>query len=107
MQQIKPINIHTGKRVDIKNLTAEELEGFVTTLGEKPYRARQIMEWVYQHHASSFEEMTNLPNPLRAQLAARSYLSFFTARKVTTSSDGTHKFLFTLHDGKCEKVCHS
>ena len=97
----KHMNIHTGKRVDIKNLTAEELEGFVTTLGEKPYRARQIMEWVYQHHASSFEEMTNLPNALRAQLAARSYLSFFTARKVTTSRDGTHKFLFTLNDGRC------
>jgi 23S rRNA (adenine2503-C2)-methyltransferase len=95
------MNIHTGERVALKNLTAEELEGFVATLGEKPYRARQIMEWIYQHHASSFEEMTNLPKALRAQLDARSYLSCLTARKVTTSSDGTHKFLFTLNDGSC------
>jgi 23S rRNA (adenine2503-C2)-methyltransferase len=75
------MNIHTGERVDLKNLTSEELEGFVTTLGEKPYRARQIMEWVYHHHASSFEEMTNLPKALRAQLAARSYLSSITVER--------------------------
>jgi 23S rRNA (adenine2503-C2)-methyltransferase len=95
------MNIYTGERVALKNFTAEELEGFVTTLGEKSYRARQIMEWVYQHHASSFEEMTSLPHALRAQLTARFYLNCFTARKVTTSSDGTHKFLFTMNDGNC------
>jgi 23S rRNA (adenine2503-C2)-methyltransferase len=97
----KPMNIHTGERVALKNLTPEELEKFVTTFGEKPYRARQIMAWVYQHHAASFEAMTNLPHALRAQLAARFYLNCFTARQVTTSSDGTHKFLFTMHDGNC------
>ena len=95
------MNTHTGKQIALKNLTSEELKSFIVSLGEKPYRARQIMEWVYQHHASSFEEMTNLSHALRAQLAARFYLDHFTARKVITSSDGTHKFLFTGNDGTC------
>ncbi len=45
---------------DLKDMTLEEIEAFVASLGKEKYRARQIMKWIYQQGASSFEEMTNL-----------------------------------------------
>ncbi|MBW2183447.1 MAG: hypothetical protein JRF49_06240, partial [Deltaproteobacteria bacterium] len=57
-----------NKAIDIKDLTLVELEGLVTSLGEKRYRARQVMEWVYHHNISSLEEMTNLPKEFRNRI---------------------------------------
>lgn len=77
----------------------EELEQLVVELGEKPYRARQIYEWVYQHQATSYDQMTNLPLSLRDQLEE---IAPFQALELATkqvSLDGTEKFLFRLHDG--------
>lgn len=94
-------NMIENKKVDIKNLTLDELEELVAFLGEKRYRARQVMEWVYHHHATSLEEMTNLPKGFRSSLENVSYLSNIKLKKVKTSSDGTDKFLFELQDGNC------
>lgn len=77
----------------------EELEQLVVELGEKPYRARQIYEWVYQHQVTSYDQMTNLPLSLRDQLEE---IAPFQALELATkqvSLDGTEKFLFRLHDG--------
>ena len=88
-----------NKGIDIKNFSLDELEELVVSLGEKSYRARQIMGWVYCHHASSFEEMTDLPKEFRTRLGSVSHLSKINVQKVMTSSDSTHKFLFELQDG--------
>lgn len=96
MQQLKE-----NKEIDIKNLTLTELEEFVLSLGEKPYRARQIMSWMYHRNASSFEEMTDLPKEFRGSMEKVFYLSIFKAQKVKTANDGTYKFLFELKDGNC------
>lgn len=90
-----------NKAIDIKDLNLVELEGLVTSLGEKRYRARQVMEWVYHHNISSLEEMTNLPKEFRNRIGNIFYLSTLKAKKVKTSNDGTHKFLFELQDGNC------
>jgi 23S rRNA (adenine2503-C2)-methyltransferase len=95
------MRVKRNEGIDIKNLNLDELEELVASLGEERYRARQIMEWVYHHHASSFEEMTNLPKELRSKIANTSYISNFNTQKVQTSNDGTHKFLFELKDGNC------
>ena len=87
------------KRLDIKDLTAGELEALVVSLGEKPYRARQMMRWIYQDHISSFEEMTDLPRTFRLALAEAAYLSTLTIAAEKAAGDGTRKFLFTLYDG--------
>ena len=93
------MNKSTVKPIDLKSLTSDELEALVVSLGEKPYRARQIMNWIYQNPVSSFEEMTNLPKSLRTQIEAVSYLSPLEIAAVKTARDNTRKFLFTLHDG--------
>jgi 23S rRNA (adenine2503-C2)-methyltransferase len=91
----------TPGKIDLKNYTLPELEAWVAALGEKPYRARQIMRWIYVSRASSFEVMTNLSHALRERLAAAAYLSHFTVKAVSRSTDGTAKFLFAMEDGNC------
>ena len=49
----------------------DELTEFIKQLGQPAYRARQIWQWIYQRFANDFEQMSNLPQPLRAQLAER------------------------------------
>lgn len=99
--------IHQGMHVkrsnviDMKNLNVHELEAWVVSLGENRYRARQMMEWVYHHNASSFEEMTTLPKAFRSKISIASYISNPVIKKIQTSSDGTRKFLFELTDGNC------
>lgn len=84
---------------DVKNLNLQELEAWVVSLGESRYRARQIMEWVYHHNASSFDEMTNLPKEFRSKISTAASISKPNVKQIETSSDGTHKFLFELKDG--------
>ena len=50
---------------DIKSLTLEELKKEMELLGEKPFRAKQIYQWMHEKLARSFDEMTNLPLSLR------------------------------------------
>lgn len=67
--------------------------------GEKPFRARQVLEWVYQHGAASFEEMTNLSKGLRKTLAAEFTLYASTIIRRSVSRDGTVKLLLQWQDG--------
>ena len=88
-------------KTDLKNYTLPELEEWIVSLGEKPYRARQIMRWMYEERADSFEVMTDLPRTLRDRLSAAAYLSNFSVKTVSRSADGTDKFLFLMEDGNC------
>ncbi|MBI5748234.1 MAG: radical SAM protein [Nitrospinae bacterium] len=75
------------------------MEGLVESLGEKPYRARQIYEWVFQKDVSDIGEMTNLSLNLREQLSKSAYISRLSIADKRTSSDSTSKYLFLLEDG--------
>lgn len=56
------------ERPSLFELTREELSSILEERGHKPYRAGQIMNWVYKRYAGSFEEMTDLPRSLRGGL---------------------------------------
>lgn len=77
-----------------------ELEAMLSELGEKPFRARQILEWVFKKRAESFDEMLNVSKPLRAALVERFVLRTMTLARVEGSADTTRKFLFRLRDGR-------
>jgi 23S rRNA (adenine2503-C2)-methyltransferase len=83
------------------DLSLEDLTAYVQTLGQPAYRARQIWDWIYRRYAMSFEEMTDLPQPLRQQLAEKATLEVLTpvAQMVSLARD-TLKVLFRLHDGQ-------
>lgn len=93
------------EKINLKNLSWPELENFVTSLGEKPFRARQLAHWLYHRRAESFAEMTDISKKLREKLAEKAWISFLKPEKIITSQDGTKKFLFCLSDGqKTESV---
>ena len=83
----------------LTDLTPLQVTEMVAFLGAPAYRGRQLLEWVYQRLASSYEEMTDLPLPLRQQLAEKLSLHAVEPVRELVSRDGTVKTLFRLHDG--------
>ncbi|MDD6667950.1 MAG: 23S rRNA (adenine(2503)-C(2))-methyltransferase RlmN [Lachnospiraceae bacterium] len=87
-------------KTDIKSMTLEELKDCLVSMGEKPFRAKQLYEWVHVRLVSSFDEMTNLPKSLREKLKESCSLTVLTQEDLQISKiDGTRKYLFALSDG--------
>jgi 23S rRNA (adenine2503-C2)-methyltransferase len=87
-------------RIDIKSLYPDELKEFIKEIGEKPFRAAQIFEWLHQRRVSSYKDMTNLPAALREKLSERYPITFLKkADCLISKKDGTRKYLFELEDG--------
>lgn len=84
---------------DIRDLRQEEIEAFFTDHGEKRYRAKQVLEWIWKKGSTDFEQMTNLSNPVRELLKQTYKLSSSTREIVQSSTDGTVKVGFRLEDG--------
>ena len=96
----------THNKKILKGFTLKELQSFCSEEGEPEYRAKQIFSWMYGHLADSFDEMQNLPKPLRKKLTEISSLN--TLKYVTSevsSSTGTKKYIFETAEGnKIESV---
>lgn len=73
-------------------------EDLLLSLGEPRFRAGQILEWLYKRRVQRWEDMTNLPAPLRAKLSAAMPLAPLEVVRVSGSGDTTRKFLFRLSD---------
>src|SRR3989338_5242936 len=86
------------KKEDIRNLSHEELVKYFEGLGEKPFRAAQIFEWIYQKNVWGFDTMTNLPKELRERLKQDFHLQPNAIVQKQVSQEGTTKFLFDLFD---------
>lgn len=87
-------------KVDIKSMNLEELTDFMAELGEKPFRAKQIYQWIHGKQIESWDEMTNISKALREKLASAAYLTCLRKEAVQISKlDGTRKYLFVLEDG--------
>jgi 23S rRNA (adenine2503-C2)-methyltransferase len=87
------------RNTEIKSLLFDELQTKLRGLDQPSYRARQIMDWLYKKRASAFEEMSDLPRTLRAQLAQNFSIGKLDVVRVLGSRDTTRKFLFSLSDG--------
>ena len=85
---------------NIKNYSLDELKEELQKIGEKPYRATQIYEWIYSKRVQSFDEMTNLSIDLREKLKDNFSMGNFKIVKKLESVDGTKKYLFDINDGK-------
>lgn len=77
------------------------LESYFATMGEKPFRARQLLQWIYQRDVLSFSGMTDLGKPLRTRLESEACLILPEIVSQRTSTDGTVKWLIRLRDGNC------
>ncbi|HLG15360.1 MAG TPA: 23S rRNA (adenine(2503)-C(2))-methyltransferase RlmN [Blastocatellia bacterium] len=87
-------------RAELVGLTQAELTDFMTAMGEKPYRARQLFAAIHNRRATSFDQMTELPKSLRRILEARAVVTHTRIENVFVSADGTRRFLLALCDGR-------
>ena len=86
-------------KTNLLNFDREELGAFFETLGEKPFRAKQIFKWIYQSFETDFSQMTNLSKALRERLTEVACIEFPKIEHTQLASDGTRKWLMRLHDG--------
>lgn len=84
---------------DIRELSLDEIKTLVADLGEKPYRAKQLWEWLWKKKARSFDDMSDLPKAFRAALAERTVMRPLTLVEEQRSQDGTVKCAFKTWDG--------
>ena len=87
-------------KVNLKALTEQEIVKFAENQGQSPYRAKQIINWIYKKYATSLEEMTDLSKSFRELLNKTAFISSLKLLQKQTSKDGAQKFLFELEDGK-------
>ena len=88
------------EKTDIKSMDLEKLTSFVASLGEKPFRAKQLYEWMHKKLASDYDEMTNFPKSLKEKLLqSAAFTSLVVVDEKISQIDGTRKYLFSLSDG--------
>ena len=88
-------------RVNLLGMPGAALEALFGELGEKPFRATQVMKWVHQHGVADLDRMTNLGKALRERLAARCEVRAPEVVSEQVSADGTVKWLLRLDGGNC------
>ena len=87
-------------RTNLLNLDRQGLEVFFAdTLGEKRFRAQQVMKWIYHRHVTDFAEMTDLGKELRAKLVQHAEVVPPRVLFEKPSADGTHKWLLGMDGG--------
>ncbi|HZR09431.1 MAG TPA: 23S rRNA (adenine(2503)-C(2))-methyltransferase RlmN [Myxococcales bacterium] len=94
-----PLLEDDAARPDLRSLSLSELSALASRLGEPPYRARQLFDWLHRKGAASLDAMTNLPRAFRERLAAETRLPTLAIDAVQQSADGTRKYRLRTSDG--------
>lgn len=89
--------VDNGKK-DIRALGLDEIKEYFVSIGEKPFRAKQVYEWLWQKSARGFDEMSNLPAALRTRLNEAFTINAVSVASQQISSDRTIKDAFKLYD---------
>jgi len=85
--------------VNLLGLDAQALAAFIAEIGEKPFRAKQLMRWVHRDGACSFSEMSDLAKTLREKLAQAAVVAAPPVISDGVSEDGTRKWLLDVGNG--------
>ncbi len=92
--------------VNLLDLPRQGMADFFVHLGEKPFRANQLIQWIHQFGVTDFGEMTNLSKALRARLAEVSCIELPRVLTQQVSNDGTHKWVMQLGDGQAVETVY-
>lgn len=84
---------------DIRTLNLDQLQDYFVSLGEKPFRAKQVYDWLWSKNLHSIDEMTNLSKDLRQKIAMEYTINPISVDRLQRSADGTIKNGVKLHDG--------
>lgn len=88
------------EKVNLIGLPQSALENFFAGIGEKPFRARQLLQWMHQRNALDFDAMTDLSKGLRAKLGESAIIRLPALLAEQASRDGTRKWLFESGAGQ-------
>lgn len=93
------MNTNTLEKIDLKNLTQEQLTAFALGLDQPAFRAKQIMGWLYRPGITEFSQMTDIAKVFRSILEETACISQFENPILEKATDGCVKFGFRLYDG--------
>ena len=88
-----------AKKANLLGMSKDELSAFFVSLGEKPFRATQVMKWIYQFGVTDFFEMTNISKKLQHKLHEVACVVPPTVKYKEFSQDGTRKWVFEVAGG--------
>ncbi len=84
------------EKINLLNLNRTGLESFFVELGERPFRSKQMMQWVHQRGVTDFSQMTDMSKSLRETLGQKACLQFPRISTTQQSKDGTRKWLLSV-----------
>ena len=93
-------------RTNLLNLDGDGLAKFIASLGEKPFRAKQLMRWIHQRGVSDIHQMSDLAKDFRAQLADRVEVKSLPVISDQTAADGTRKWLLDVGQGNAVEMVY-
>lgn len=91
---------NTANKTNLLGLSQDNLEQFFVARDEKPFRARQLMQWIHQRGVDDFEKMSDLPKSLRSRLSEDAAVELPVVQARHDSKDGTVKWLFSSGSGQ-------
>lgn len=97
MEFVSPVTSKTN----LLGLDKKAMESFFANIGEKSFRAQQVLKWIHFNGVTDFQAMTNLSKELRQKLTETAAIALPEVLFEKAASDGTHKWLLKLHDGNC------
>ncbi len=95
-----------GERVNLLGLDRAALEGFCSALGSRPFRARQLMNWLYKRGCDRFEDMSDLARDFRALLSERAEIRLPQILTSQQAADGTCKWLLSGGAGQAFEMVY-
>ncbi|MGB1237256.1 MAG: 23S rRNA (adenine(2503)-C(2))-methyltransferase RlmN [Pseudomonadales bacterium] len=91
----------TPAKTNLLGLSLPQLQDYFRTIGEKPFRATQVMKWLHQYGVDSFDDMSNISKSLREKLNAEAEIREPEVVSQDISKDGTRKWVIRVDGGSC------
>ena len=101
METPAPVIAADTEKTNLLGLDARAMQAYFADLGEKPFRAGQVLQWIHQYGVDNFDAMSNLSKALRVKLAESAEIRAPQIELDQLSTDGTRKWLLRLADGNC------
>ncbi len=96
-----PVSFPHIEKKNLLGMNRQDLEAFFTDLGEKAFRASQVMKWIHQLNVDDFDQMSNISKALKQRLKETASLQMPEVIVDQLSTDGTRKWVLRLKDGNC------
>ncbi len=98
-EQVQISDVPAPAKINLMGMTQAQLESLFVSLGEKPFRATQLLKWIHQLGVTDFAQMSNISKVLRERLAEIAEIRAPEVIKQWDSADGTRKFLIRVDGG--------